>query len=152
MTSRRFLALATTAFLVLGGASLAQAADTSTPASSSSSSSSSMSSTATGTTGATTKSKTTHTAAVKPALPTALIGTPKTFQTTDNKSLVVQDSAGGWYKLDLTKACAALTGAQSIKITKSHRVYVGKKYCGIKDFAETTAPTAESTAPAAPAQ
>jgi hypothetical protein len=145
MTSRRLLALATTAFLVLGGATLASAADT--PTSTSTSTTAAVSSD-TGTTATTTTKK--HTASAKPALPAALLGTAKSFQTTDNKSVTLEASKGGWFKLEMYKPCAALTGAQSVKVTKSHRLYIGKKYCSIKSFAEATAPDAASDTSAAP--
>jgi hypothetical protein len=141
MTIRPIIALAFTTVLAAGGVAYA--------ASSSTSSTNTTSSTAT------THNATGAVAAATPALPKALVGTPKSFRLTSNRHLVVQDSTGGWYKVDLASDCKPLTDAKSIRIAKSKKagrvgsVVVGKSYCRIDTFSQTTAPTAAAT-PAAP--
>jgi hypothetical protein len=146
MTIRSIIALATAGFLVLGGVAFA-ASSTTSGSISPSPASAPHASTAEPAAG-----KASMTVNAASALPKALIGPAKSFHITDNKSLVVEDQAGGWFKLELAKPCRPLAKAESIRIAKSRTpgklgsVVVRKTYCRIASFAETTAPAASSLA------
>jgi hypothetical protein len=133
-------AIAASSFLALTGASFAAPTPSALSA----------------TTPAPTSSKTTHmaTATVIQAVP--FKGTAQSFKPgTDGKSIIVQNKAGEWFTLNFDKACKAIDGAKSVKLSQSTKstsgwIYVGKLHCKVARFAKASAPEGSAMAPAAP--